>query len=180
MSNKKRPESAYASVLNSVKNKKGLSAEDTARLDAVVRRVGFVESKNDPRAQQAEGGPGRGEFQFEVSSGSGANKTAATRLATFEKMYGPVKLSKADRKEIESEDPDFSKISQDGQRAIVIADWVAKTPGDEVGELARGTINPGDFWMDYHWAGKKEDRPAKRQQWDREMVDYKRMVGGQN
>lgn len=172
--------SSYESALNAVAEKKGLSGEQIGRLDAAVRRTGYVESKNDPTALQGGGGPGRGEFQFETSAGSGAGKTAANRAKSFEKKYGSLNLSEEDRKELNKKDPDFSKISQDGQRAILIADWVMKTPGDEVGAVARGEMPMEDFWLDYHWAGSAEDKEQKRSQWRREMADYERRVGRQN
>lgn len=177
----KTKESPYADVLNAVAGKKKLKAEEVGRLDAAIRRVGWVESKNDPTALQAGGGPGRGEFQFELTEGgSGANATARQRLKNFEKKYGPVRLSKADRETLAQDDPDFSQLSQDAQRAIVLADWVMKTPADEVGDLARGKYPIGDFYLDYHWAGDPNERPQKQQQFLGEMRDYERRYGRAN
>lgn len=175
----------YKSVLSRVAQKKNLEDIDVKRLDAIVRRVGWVESKNDPSAVQktAKGtGPGRGMFQYEKAGKNGSGATAANRLRNFEKNYGPVDIPEADRKELKKADPDFSALSEATQKAVLIADWVMRTPGDEVGQLARGEMDPKDFYLDYHWAGHGGDeqkRLSKQAQWDREMMDYSRLVGGQ-
>ena len=171
---------AYVATMQALADKKGLSADELARLDAVVRRVGWVESKNDPSAVQSSGGPGRGMFQFETAEGSGESKTAAKRLSNFERRYGRVPLPKSDRAELSRKDPDFSKLSEEGQKAVLLANWTMKTPGDEVGALARGEMDPKQFWLEYHWGGAEEDVPAKADQWDREMADYSRLIGRVN
>jgi len=162
-------------VLKQIADKKGLVGDETARLDATLRRVGFVESKGDPEAVQDGGGPGRGKHQHELGASTDALKQ---RLENYEESYGFVPLTQADRKALEA--GDMSKVSEDGQDALTLVGWVMKTPGDEVGELARGEYKPGQFWLDYHWAGKAEDAPAKKEQWMREMADYQRTHGRTN
>ena len=164
---------AKQSVFDRFVEKKGLKPTDLKMLDAVLRRVGWVESKNTPDAVQESGGPGRGTFQFELGASTDALKT---RLSNFESTYGSVKLSKEDRAALEA--GDMSKVSEDGQEALTLVDWTMKTPGDEVGELARGNFNPKYFWAQFHWAGDKKDLGKKLAQWDREMVDYERMGYG--
>tara|TARA_R110000868_G_scaffold255828_3_gene512495 strand:+ start:3564 stop:4421 length:858 start_codon:yes stop_codon:yes gene_type:complete len=171
---------AYDNILKLLQDKKKLTDEEIARLDASLRRVAHVESKGDATAHQLGGGPGRGLFQFENASGSGSSATAAVRVKTFEKLYGPLGLTTADTKELNKDNPDFSKISADGQKAITLANWTIKTSGDTVGDLARGTIPLKDFWIKHHWAGKEKDVDQKGRQWDREMKAYERMVGRQN
>ena len=173
----------YLSALLQVGAKKNLTEEEIGRLKATIQRVGWVESKNNPTIHQTGGGPGRGEFQYEALGEDGSSATARNRLKWFERKYGDVDLSATDRREMEQKVPDFSKISQDGQRAVLLADWVARTPGDQVGELAKGEMTDKDFWLDYHWAGHggdKAKRLKKGAQWDREMGDYKRLHGGTN
>ena len=181
------PEAPYESALFKVGAKKDLTAEEVARLKATIKRVGWVESKNDPLAVQgiAGGGtgPGRGLFQYEALGEDGSSATAKNRLKWFEKNYGKVDLPQSDRDEMAEDVPDFTNISEDGQRAILLADWVARTPGDQVGEVARGEMTDKDFWLDYHWAGapnSPKKRAKKGLQWDKEMVDYARLVGGTN
>lgn len=164
--------SAYESALGHIAKKKGLEETEVGRLRAAVRRVGWVESKNTPDAVQQSGGPGRGTYQFEMG---GSNTTAVQRLENFEKTYGPVSLSERDRAILSQEDPDFSQLSEDAQSAILVADWTMKTPGDEVGELARGEFPIKYFWAQHHWAGDPVDLPGKLQQFDNEMSDYERL-----
>ena len=167
--------SAKEAVIGQIAEKKGLVGDEPARLDAALRRVGWVESKNDPEAVQDGGGPGRGKHQHELGASTDALKQ---RLTNYEKTYGVVPLTEEDRSALEA--GDMSKVSEDAQDALTLVGWVMKTPGDEVGELARGEYKVGQFWLDYHWAGKEEDAPAKKKQWVREMADYQRMNGRTN
>ena len=162
-------------VLAQIADKKGLVGDEPARLDATLRRVGFVESKNDPTAVQESGGPGRGTYQHELGE---STKSLQQRLDNYEETYGYVPLTKEDRTALKA--GDMSKVSADGQDALTLVGWVMKTPGDEVGELARGEYKPGQFWLDYHWAGDAKDAPKKKEQWMREMADYQRMNGRTN
>jgi hypothetical protein len=161
-------------VLAQIADKKGLTSTESKTLDAARKRVAFVESKEDPTAVQQGGGPGRGTYQFELGASTDALKQ---RLENYTKLYGEVPLSDADKEALK--EGDMSKVSSDGQDALVLVDWVMKTPGDEVGMLARGEYKIGQFWLDYHWAGAEEDKQAKQAQWVREMTDYQRIHGGQ-
>jgi hypothetical protein len=142
-------------------------------LDAFARRVSFVESKGDPKAKQKGGGPGRGLYQHEEGD---STESLQTRVENYEGVYGEIPLSPADRGALA--DGDVASMSEDAQTAVTLAGWVMKTPGDEVGELARGNYKMGQFWLDYHWSGAEEDRAAKQEQWVREMQDYQRIHGG--
>ena len=166
--------SVKETVLGQIAQKKGLKDTEAKTLDVALRRVAFAESKGDPEAVQQGGGPGRGKYQHELGASTDALKQ---RLKSYEKTYGDVPLTEADRKALEA--GDMSKVSEDGQDALTLVGWVMKTPGDEVGQLARGEYKVGQFWLDYHWAGAEEDAPAKKEQWVREMTDYQRMYGGQ-
>lgn len=169
-----KQKTAKDTVLEQIAHQKGLSSTETKRLDVARKRVGFVESKNNPTARQTGGGPGRGTYQFEEGDSTDALKQ---RLKNYTKVYGRVPLTEKDIKALEA--GDMSKVSEDGQDALVLIDWVMKTPGDEVGELARGEYRIGQFWLDYHWAGEEKDRQSKKEQWVREMTDYQRIHGGQ-
>jgi hypothetical protein len=160
-------------VLTQIGERKGLKSEQVGRLDAALRRVAFAESKGDATAVQESGGPGRGKYQHELGA---STEALSQRLKNYEKVYGEVPLSDVDRKALE--EGDMSKVSEDAQDALTLVGWVMKTPGDEVGELARGNYKMGQFWLDYHWAGAEEDRQAKKEQWVREMRDYQRIHGG--
>ena len=167
--------SAKATVLAQISDKKGLKEAEAKTLDAALRRVAFAESKGVADAVQESGGPGRGMYQHELGESTDALQQ---RVKNYEKVYGEIPLSEEDRKALKA--GDMSKVSEDGQSAMTLAGWVMKTPGDEVGQLARGEYKIGQFWLDYHWAGADEDREAKKKQWVREMTDYRRKYGGVN
>ena len=167
--------SALDSVMGLLSEAKELTEVDQKRLKAVMRRVGWVESKNTPDAVQDSGGPGRGTYQFETG---GSTKALQQRLTNFEKVYGDAGLSEEDR--VALAEGDVSKVSEDGQDALVLVDWTMKTPGDEVGELARGLYDPKFFWSTFHWAGDPKDLKKKHEQWNREMEDYERSGYGAN
>lgn len=184
MSKTKQPTpSLYQTVLSLLKDKKGLSSTEVATLDAATRRIGWVESKNNPSALQDGGGPGRGMFQFEVKDKGGSNeaKTVETRLSNFEKTYGKLPLSAEVRKELAKPQPDFTKLPEDAQKALLWVNLTMKTDHDEVGDVAKGKLDVRDLWLQYHWAGKGEEERAKKEaQWEREMRDYQRIVGRAN
>ena len=165
---------AKSSVLDQIQQRKGLKDAEVSRIDAFARRVAFTESKGDPTAMQESGGPGRGMYQHEEGD---STKSLQNRVKNYEGSYGTIALTDEDRKALK--EGRVADMSADGQTAVTIAGWVMKTPGDEVGELARGQYKMGQFWLDYHWSGAEEDRPAKQEQWVREMVDYQRIHGGQ-
>ena len=166
--------SAKEAVLSQLQERKGLKDSEVARVDAFARRVAFTESKGDPKAVQTSGGPGRGMYQHEEGE---STESLQQRVKNYEETYGEIPLSPEDRKALE--DGRVVDMSADAQTATTIAGWVMKTPGDEVGELARGNYKMGQFWLDYHWSGAKEDAPAKKEQWVREMTDYQRIHGGE-
>lgn len=166
--------SAKEAVLGQIQERKGLKDSEVARVDAFARRVAFTESKGDPKALQDGGGPGRGMYQHEEGE---STKSLQQRVKNYEETYGEIPLSAEDRKALN--EGRVVDMSADAQTATTIAGWVMKTPGDEVGELARGEYKMGEFWLKYHWSGKEEDKAAKQEQWVREMVDYQRIHGGQ-
>ncbi len=173
----------FEDALDILQNNRGLTEVDILSLRKVIDKVGYVESKNVATQKQiARGGgtgPGRGLFQYEALGIDGSSVTAKNRLAAFERTKGEISLSAADRAELNTAIPDFTNISARGQRAALLADWIMRTPSDEVAQLARGEMTAKDFWLDYHWAGHKGDpvkREAKGAQWDREMVTYEKSL----
>ena len=152
--------------------KKGWSKEQAENFRKYGDAVAFTESNNDPYAVQIGGGPGRGKYQYEVGD---SVKTALNRLKSFNRAMGiEDNFTKEDKKILSSENPDFSKLSEDAQDAVFVADTWGKAPTDSI---ASGEITPEDTWVKYHWAGnadgsKPEDEVQRRGHF-REAQEYR-------
>lgn len=146
---------------------KGWTPAQAGRFNAFANGVAQVESNGKPGIAQIGGGPGRGKYQYELQAGgSGANITARNRLKKFQKTVDPTfQLSAADQKILDGRDPDFSKMSEDGQDAMFIVDKaLSALPTDDV---ANGNLPPAEAWAKYHWAGDQSKKGEKIAQWDR-------------
>ena len=145
-------------VLGAIKNERGYTEEEIKVLKEHANQVGFMESDNIPDRKQIDGGPGRGKYQYEIKGsidGSGANQTAVTRYKNFLKRHN-IKPTERDVEIISSKNLDFSTLSEDEQDAIFYADKaMGMLPIDN---LVRGRLSQAEAWVDYHHAGKKEDR----------------------
>ena len=134
--------------------------------------VGEVESNNIPDRTQGDSpkGIGRGKYQYETTKGSGTNNTAKNRLQSFLKRYGYTlkDLSSQDYKELMKKDPDFSKLSEDTQDMLFLADK-AEAPETSLNDLVKGNIGFDDAWINWHWKGNPKDAEAKRRMWNRNV-----------
>ena len=141
------------------------SPDQVGRLQNYGKSVAKVESRGDYGAHQMGGGPGRGAYQFELSSGkgSGRNLTGAKRLQLFEQTYGEIPMSAEDRAELNSADPNYAKLSPAGQDSVFYAD-LAMGPV-KTQDLADGRVSAEDTWIDHHWAGSKSKVPKQRKHW---------------
>lgn len=152
--------SVYQQLLNQIANKRGWGEQERLVFDSWKEKVAEIESNNIPDRIQTSGGPGRGKYQYELEDGgSGANNTAKNRLKALigDDLPG---VSESDRAELNEADPDFSKLSEDLQDALFLADK-QNDPKTKLDTLVTGQVTEADAWADWHWKGAKEDRPAK-------------------
>lgn len=167
MSRKTNPllQPAVNPVLARLAKARQFSPEQVGRLADYGTSVAAVESRGNYGAYQMGGGPGRGAYQFELSSGkgSGRNLTGAKRLQLFEQQYGEVPMSAEDRTELNSADPNYAKLSPAGQDSVFYAD-LAMGPV-KTQDLADGTVSAEDTWLKHHWAGSDSKVSKQREHW---------------
>ena len=63
----------------------------------------------------------------------------------------------------------FSKLPESLQDDIFYASSAQKK-GFLLDDLASGKLSEKDAWLNYHWAGKEEDRKSKSDLWDKRFV----------
>ena len=97
-------------------------------------------------------GPGRGLFQYEIGDKQGA-WTAKRRFATWMDKQGI---------DVGAIPEDFSRLGPQLQRAIFLADALAKG-----GDPKREGVH--NWWLDKHWAGAEKDRFDRSQSFIRDM-----------
>ena len=151
-------------VLNAIQKdpKRNYSDEEISVLKRHADYVANAESDNIANRIQMGGGPGRGKYQYELStenkSGQQGAKTAVNRYINFKKDK-KLTLTEEDKQLMQDKNPDFSKLSEDMQDAIFYADKaMGKMP---VTDLVKGNLSQEDAWADYHWAGNPEERQTK-------------------
>ena len=169
------PLDVYNEILESYANKYELTSDE---VEEYMKRIAFHETDwtEDPSMHQYEGGPGRGLFQFEIGKGKGA-EVAIQRFRNFYKDNNPT-LSRIN---IPS---DFSLVPEDMQKALFLINLmkVENREGQDVkanlaSAKSKGTSGLEDLWINYHWAGWKEDpasEPSRRQDFQRSMLEYNR------
>jgi hypothetical protein len=164
-------------VLDLIRLKRGDEVADA--LKNYGGKVAEIESNNMPtRIQDIEldngeiiaDGPARGKYQYEMfyRGGSGAAKTAVNSTINLYKKYNkkvPDELYKLSLQE----DVDFSKLPESLQDDIFYASSAQKK-GFLLDDLASGKLSEKDAWLNYHWAGKEEDRKSKSDLWDKRFV----------
>jgi hypothetical protein len=145
---------------------------DLGNVDTFVSfmdKVGEIESNNIADRTQLDSaeGIGRGKFQYETSAGSGANKTAVNRLFRSLPEFGLdlADIPKEDREILTSEDPDFSKLSEDTQNLVFLADKY-QAPEADLDGIVNGRVDLKDAWLDSHWKGSADDRQSKIDMWE--------------
>jgi len=149
-------------ILNQIQKNRNYTEEDLEKLREHSRLVGYAESDNIADRVQTGGGPGRGKYQYELSSkdkeGQQGAKTAVNRYINF-KQKNKIPLTDKDLELMADKNPDFSKLSEDMQDAIFYADKaMGKLPVDD---LVKGRLSQEEAWADYHWAGNPEEREIK-------------------
>jgi len=151
-------------VLNAIQKdpKRNYSDEEISVLKRHADYVANAESDNIANRIQMGGGPGRGKYQYELStenkSGQQGAKTAVNRYINFKKNK-KLTLTEEDKQLMQDKNPDFSKLSEDMQDAIFYADKaMGKMP---ITDLVKGNLSQEDAWADYHWAGNPEERQTK-------------------
>lgn len=172
-------ESPVAQVLRVEANMRSLEREDLERLKEWANSVAEIESNNIPDRKQgdSETGIGRGKYQFEIKKevdgktvGSGSAITAAQRLKNWEEKNGKLNIPEEDRKELAKDIPDFSKLTEPTQDAIFFIHHSLKE-NVPLTAIAKGEYDPKEAWLNFHWAGDKEDRLAKSLMWDARISD---------
>ena len=109
--------------------------------DHTIKQKSNVYAEDKKTVIGSKAGPGRGLFQYEIGDRQGA-WTAKRRFANWMDEQGI---------DVGAIPEDFSRLGPQLQRAIFLADALAKggNPGRE------GVLN---WWRDKHWAGDEKDR----------------------
>jgi hypothetical protein len=115
----------------------------TSEVEEFMAQIEYHETMGtgDHTIKQMNGGPGRGLFQYEVGYKEGA-WTAKRRFANWMDEQGI---------DVGAIPEDFSRLGPQLQRAIFLADALAKG-GDPKKEGVH------DWWLAKHWAGEEKDR----------------------
>lgn len=159
----------YEDFLQFEAQRRGWDDRNVARWEEWRKAVGEVESGNSPTRTQGDrvDGIGRGKYQYETLAGSGTNLTAKNRLSAFLDLYGYSldDLPRDDRVELQSSNPDFSRLSEDVQDLAFLAD---KSLASEtrLNDLVTGNYDPAEAWTDWHWKGDSSSKPTKIRQWN--------------
>ena len=156
-------------VIDTIRKQRGEQQADMLTIHG--SEVSELESKGKNIAQKG-GGPGRGIYQYELTSdgGSGAAKDALVRYKRFYKQYGVTMPEEFSRElgAIDPKNPDFTKLSPELQTEIFYADKEQKG-GFALDKLGTEEFTLEDAWLDSHWAGKAEERDSKKDYYNRTM-----------
>ena len=153
-------------ALEVIKKNRGVQQADMLQLHA--KEVAMLESNNENIPQRG-GGPGRGVYQYEMfdAGGSGAAKDAIVRYKRFYKNYGaemPKEFAN-ELKNIDKDNPDFTKLSPELQTDIFYADKEQKD-GFPLDKLGTPEFTHKNAWLKSHWGGSAKDLPAKSNYYD--------------
>ena len=161
-------------VLGIEAKKRQLDDKDLINLKSFMNNVGEIESNNIPDRYQndSEDSAGRGKYQFENEKGSNAAKTAANRLAQWEKANGELDISKKEREELSKPSPNFAALSEEVQDALFLIN-MSLAPKVPFSDIAKGKIPQKEAWLKYHWAGSEEEAPKKARMWDMRQMKNK-------
>lgn len=143
----------------------------------MLEQIAYTESTNENKVQM-KGGPGRGYYQIETTTAPvAANRyknyqgilkdLSEVPLPKFNPKPGPKVWSKKAKGLIPT--ANVMNLSKDQQAMLALSNMSAAA-GD------RGTINPADpmnTWLNYHWAGSAEERPARIAHWEDAMKTFK-------
>ena len=161
-------------VLGIEARKRKLSSQDLSNLKSFMNNVGEIESNNIPDRYQndSEDSAGRGKYQFENDKGSNAARTAANRLAQWEKANGTLDIPSNEREELAKSSPNFAALSEPVQDALFLVN-MSIAPKVPFSDIARGKIPQKEAWIKYHWAGSPEEAPKKERMWDMRQMQNK-------
>ncbi len=142
-------------LLNTIIKEKGGSYKDYRLL---MDKIGYHESRSNPKASQIGGGPGRGKYQFEVGDNRGGN-TAVNRLRSY---YNKNKLDipKWVNDLPKSKSLDASKLKGYQQDILFLVDKM-EHPKADFSKVIKGEQSTVDFWAQNHWSGHKKDREVR-------------------
>ena len=161
-------------VLGIEARKRKLSSQDLSNLKSFMNNVGEIESNNIPDRYQndSKDSAGRGKYQFENDKGSNAARTAANRLAQWEKANGTLDIPSNEREELAKSSPNFAVLSEPVQDALFLVN-MSIAPKVPFSDIARGKIPQKEAWIKYHWAGSPEEAPKKERMWDIRQMQNK-------
>lgn len=161
-------------VLGIEAKKRKLNDQDLSNLKSFMNNVGEIESNNIPDRYQndSEDSAGRGKYQFENDKGSNAAKTAANRLAQWEKANGKLDIPLKEREELSKPSPNFAALSEPVQDALFVVN-MSIAPQVPFNDIAKGKIPQKEAWIKYHWAGSPEEAQKKARMWDMRQMQNK-------
>ena len=159
-------------VLGIEAKKRKLNDQDLSNLKSFMNNVGEIESNNIPDRYQndSENSAGRGKYQFENDKGSNAAKTAANRLAQWEKANGKLDIPPKEREELSKPSPNFAALSEPVQDALFLVN-MSIAPQVPFNDIAKGKIPQKEAWIKYHWAGSEKEAPKKSRMWDMRQME---------
>jgi hypothetical protein len=159
-------------VLGIEAKKRKLNDQDLSNLKSFMNNVGEIESNNIPDRYQndSKDSAGRGKYQFENDKGSNAAKTAANRLAQWEKANGKLDIPLKEREELSKPSPNFAALSEPVQDALFLVN-MSIAPQVPFSDIAKGKIPQKEAWIKYHWAGSEKEVPKKSRMWDMRQME---------
>jgi hypothetical protein len=159
-------------VLGIEAKKRKLNDQDLSNLKSFMNNVGEIESNNIPDRYQndSEDFAGRGKYQFENDKGSNAARTAANRLAQWEKANGKLDIPLKEREELSKPSPNFAALSEPVQDALFLVN-MSIAPQVPFSDIAKGKIPQKEAWIKYHWAGSEKEALKKSRMWDMRQME---------
>ena len=150
--------SAYDMLMDKVLEKTA-SNVGQKEVEKLMKMIAYHETgphqRNLPEARQAGGGPGRGLYQYELSTsgGSGAGRTAMNRLLN---VLGEENLPKWAYKYFDKYfepegDVDFSELTEEQQNILFLADKLQDPIRGNIGQI--GVESDSLWWAKYHHKG---------------------------
>lgn len=146
--------------------KKGGTRKDYRLL---MDKIGYHESRLNPKSVQKGGGPGRGKYQFEIGRYKGG-KTAANRAINYYKKNKkslPQWLKKLDK----FDSVDASKLTPSQQDILFLTNMM-EHPKANFKKIIDGDENIEDFWANYHWAGNNINREDRIKSFNESMSTF--------
>ena len=136
-------------------------------LENIMDRIGYHESKNDPKCHQLGGGPGRGLFQFEEGVKEGG-ETAMNRLLRWFVKNNRLAPKWAN---IPLNGVDATRLEPKAQKMLFMGN-VRYHPSASF----KGLDDDGlpEWWAKYHWAGPDSQKEERIASFKKCMEEYDR------